>query len=195
MEYGSGQEVMDEEKMDSLTLEYTYLLTSQLENQRLYFQEKITQIEKDAAEQVNSMEERSKKTLEECKKLELKLAEAENRKKNMEKKYEQVVSRVGKLASELKDEQELNKCLQENQKVWQQKLRQSEEKAQSLEDAKNQEVTDLQEQLADLMRHLETQQAIASASQETRQELQDGQIIVGEGSSERQQTRKSRRKK
>ena len=39
---------------------------------------------------VNSMEERSKKTLEECKKLELKLAEAENRKKNMEKKYEQV---------------------------------------------------------------------------------------------------------
>ena len=33
--------------------QYTYLLTSQLENQRHYFQEKITQIEKDAAEQVN----------------------------------------------------------------------------------------------------------------------------------------------
>lgn len=32
-----------------------------------------------------------------------------------------------------------------------------------------QEVSDLQEQLADLMRHLETQQAIASASDETRQ--------------------------
>lgn len=36
------------------------------------------------------MEERSKKTLEECKKLELKLAAAEKGKKNMEKKYEQV---------------------------------------------------------------------------------------------------------
>ena len=34
--------------------QYTYLLTSQLENQRLYFQEKITQIEKDAAEQVST---------------------------------------------------------------------------------------------------------------------------------------------
>ena len=33
----------------------------------------------------------------------------------------------------------------------------------------SQEVSDLQEQLADLMRHLETQQAIASASDETRQ--------------------------
>lgn len=32
-----------------------------------------------------------------------------------------------------------------------------------------QEVSDLQEQLADLMRHLETQQAIASAPEETRQ--------------------------
>ena len=33
---------------------YTYLLTSQLENQRLYFQEKITQIEKDAADQAST---------------------------------------------------------------------------------------------------------------------------------------------
>jgi len=32
-----------------------------------------------------------------------------------------------------------------------------------------QEVSDLEEQLADLMRHLETQQAIASAPDETRQ--------------------------
>lgn len=36
------------------------------------------------------MEERTKKTLEECKKLELKLSEAEKEKKNVEKKYAQV---------------------------------------------------------------------------------------------------------
>jgi len=93
VEYGSGQQVMDEEKMDSVTLEYTYLLTSQLENQRLYFQEKITQIEKEAAEQASSMEERTKKTLEECKRLELKLSEAEKEKKNVDKKYAQVMVR------------------------------------------------------------------------------------------------------
>lgn len=195
VEYGSGQEVMDEEKMDSLTLEYTYLLTSQLENQRHYFQEKITQIEKDAAEQVSSMEERSQKTLEECKKLELKLAEAEKEKKNIQKKYEQVVGKVAKLVSELKDEQELNKSLQENQKLWQKQLKQSEDKIQSLEATKKQEVADLQEQLADVLRHLETQQAIACAPAETKQELQDGQIILGEGPSTTQQTRKTRRKK
>jgi len=195
VEYGSGQEVMDEEKMDSLTLEYTYLLTSQLENQRLYFQEKITQIEKDAAEQVNSMEERTKKTLEECKKLELKLSEAEKEKKNLEKKYTQVVTKVGKLVSDLKDEQELNRCLLENQKLWQEKVNQTEQKLQLEEAARKQEVSDLQEQLADLMRHLETQQAIASAPDETRQELQEGQLFVGEGSSSASQTKKTRRKK
>ena len=36
------------------------------------------------------MEERTKKTLEECKKLELKLTEAEKEKKNLDKKYTQV---------------------------------------------------------------------------------------------------------
>ena len=38
------------------------------------------------------MEERTKKTLEECKKLELKLSEAEKEKKNVDKKYAQVIS-------------------------------------------------------------------------------------------------------
>ena len=36
------------------------------------------------------MEERTKKTLEECKKLELKLTEVEQEKKNLDKKYTQV---------------------------------------------------------------------------------------------------------
>ena len=39
------------------------------------------------------MEERTKKTLEECKKLELKLSEAEKEKKNVDKKYAQVMVR------------------------------------------------------------------------------------------------------
>jgi len=39
------------------------------------------------------MEERTKKTLEECKRLELKLSEAEKEKKNVDKKYAQVMVR------------------------------------------------------------------------------------------------------
>jgi len=39
------------------------------------------------------MEERTKKTLAECKRLELKLSEAEKEKKNVDKKYTQVMVR------------------------------------------------------------------------------------------------------
>ena len=41
------------EKLDSITLEYTYLLTSQLESQRLYFEEKMNLVESEARSQVN----------------------------------------------------------------------------------------------------------------------------------------------
>lgn len=34
-----------EEKVDAVTLEYTYLLTNQLESQRLYFEEKLETVE------------------------------------------------------------------------------------------------------------------------------------------------------
>ncbi|XP_068678802.1 BRCA1-associated protein-like isoform X2 [Montipora foliosa] len=228
VEYGLGQE-------------YTYLLTSQLENQRHYFQEKITQIEKDSAEQVSSMEKQSQKTLEEYKKLELKLAEAEKENKNIQKNYDQLnkslqenqklfqeqlkqsedkiqsLEATKKQVSSMEEQsqktleeykklekekkkiekkcKQLNKSLQENQKLLQKQLKQSEDKIESLEATKKQEVADLQEQLADLMRHLETQQAIACAPAETRQELQDGQIILGEGPSTTQQTRKKQTRK
>lgn len=142
------------------------------------------------------MEERTKKTLEECKRLELKLTEVEQEKKNLDKKYTQVASKVGKLVKDLKDEQELNKCLLDNQKLWQEKLKKTEDKLKDVEATRQQEVSDLQEQLADLMRHLETQQAISNAPVETRQELQDGQLFLGEGSSPAHQSKgKSRRKK
>ena len=37
-----------------LPLQYTYLLTSQLESQRLFFEEKLARVEKEANEQVSS---------------------------------------------------------------------------------------------------------------------------------------------
>ena len=41
-----------DEKMDSITLEYTFLLTSQLESQRAYYEEKINKIEEKCELQV-----------------------------------------------------------------------------------------------------------------------------------------------
>ncbi|XP_028519639.1 BRCA1-associated protein isoform X2 [Exaiptasia diaphana] len=195
VEYGPGRDQLgDEEKLDSLTLEYTYLLTNQLENQRLYFQEKITQIETEAADQVSAMEERSKKTMEEYQKLEVKLVDVEKEKKAFEKKYSQVVTKVGKLENDLKEERELNKCLRDNQKLWHDKFSVMEKKFKETEAQSKQEIKELQEQISDLMRHFETQQAIACAPEDTRQELQDGHIVLGEPSTDKKiKTRRKRR--
>jgi len=130
-----------------------------------------------------SMEERTMKTLEEWKELGLKLSKAEKEKKKMEEKYKQVVTEAEKLAKDLKDEKELNRCLVENQASLKETLIATEEK-----------VKDLQEGNADLMRHLEEKDRIARLPDGERQELQDGQLFVGGGASTHRK-KKSRRKK
>jgi BRCA1-associated protein len=49
---GNMQQELADEKIDSLTLEYTHMLTSQLDSQRLYFEEKMARMEKEALDQV-----------------------------------------------------------------------------------------------------------------------------------------------
>ena len=41
--------------MDSIQLEYTYLLTSQLESQRRYFEEKISRVEENTQREIDDM--------------------------------------------------------------------------------------------------------------------------------------------
>ena len=44
-----------EEKIDSIQLEYTYLLTSQLESQRRYFEEKLARVEENASRELDEV--------------------------------------------------------------------------------------------------------------------------------------------
>lgn len=181
--------VVDDDKLDSLNLEYTYLLTSQLESQRLYFEEKMTFLEKDAMDRVVAVEDRLKNNLQSVETLEQKLHSTEKEKKSFEKKYSQVVSKVGNLVRDLKEEKEINSCLLDNQKIWQQKLEDSKETLKKSEAAKNQAISELEEQLQDIMRHLSIQTAVANSSGDTQKELQDGQICVQEDRHPAQRTK------
>ena len=55
-----GVNVDSEEKMDSLQLEYTYLLTSQLESQRDYFESKMSRMEETAGREAMELSARAK---------------------------------------------------------------------------------------------------------------------------------------
>lgn len=172
------------EKIDALQLEYSYLLTSQLESQRIYWENKITHLEKETAEEINNMKSKFKETLERCDNLERRLGDISKDKQAMEKKCSQLNSRVVKLGQELKEEQEMNRCLRANQSQLQAQLTDKEKKAKESVERKDSTIAELQEQLRDVMFYLETQQQIEHLSPEARNEIQEGQINIAAGPSD-----------
>ncbi|XP_064619178.1 BRCA1-associated protein-like [Lineus longissimus] len=197
VEYNEGGGVDQDEKMDSITLEYTYLLTSQLESQRLYFEEKMTLLEKEAESRGQEYEEKFKKAMDECNEREKRLTIVQREKQGQEKKTTQLSKKIDKLTHELQEEREMNKNLLQNQKEWQDKLSDTQKKIALIEKRKDEEIKDLKEQLRDVMFYLEAQQKIAGTSAATQEEIQDGQIIVGEqgqqGATGRSSGRRSRK--
>jgi len=90
---------------------------------------------------------------------------------------------VAKLSNELKEEQELNKCLRANQALLQNKLKEEERVLKETCEQKDLQISEIQEQLRDVMFYLETQQKINHLPAETRQEIQEGQINIAVASS------------
>ncbi|XP_048412001.1 BRCA1-associated protein isoform X2 [Stegostoma tigrinum] len=178
VQYECEGDTCQDEKIDALQLEYSYLLTSQLESQRIYWENKIVHLEKDAAEEINNMKIKFKETIEKCDSLEQKLNELMKDKQVLERKCSQLNNRVLKLGTELKEEQEMNKCLRANQIQLQTKLKEEEKKLKDTCDEKDRQITEVQEQLRDVMFYLETQQKINQMPADTRQEIQEGQINI-----------------
>ncbi|TNM92109.1 hypothetical protein fugu_019121 [Takifugu bimaculatus] len=184
VQYECEGDTCDAEKIDGLQLEYSYLLTSQLESQRIYWENKIAHLEKEVAEEVNNMKAKFKETLERCDNLEQRVSEITKDKQSLEKKCAQLGTRVAKLGQELKEEQEMNRCLRANQTQLQTQLAEEERKGKENGDLKDVAIEELQQQLRDMMFHLETQQQIEHLLPEARSEIQEGQINIGAGPAE-----------
>lgn len=83
-----------------------------------------------------------------------------------------------KLSQELREEQEMNRCLRANQTQLQTQLQEEERRAHETAANKEGQIAELQEQLRDVMFYLETQQQIDRMPADTRQEIQEGQINI-----------------
>ncbi|XP_054719594.1 BRCA1-associated protein-like [Uloborus diversus] len=185
----------NEEKMDSMQLEYTYLLTSQLEAQRHYFEDRITRFETEALKQLEEMKEKTKHAVDERKQLEEKLNRVTREKQGQEKKIAQVSAKLNKIMLELKDEKEMNKCLRQNQALWQQKLNIAEKALKEIRDVKDKEILDLQEQVRDLMFYFDAKDKLQDVPNVSSQEIQEGQIVIEEASGISTEAAKPRKKK
>jgi len=181
-------EAMSEEKMDSLQLEYTYLLTSQLEDQRRYFEKKLGRLEEAAGKELSELTHRTKQTEEDKSALNKELETARKDKIKLESKVSQLCQKLEKLSKEFSEEKQLNKSLRENQEEWQTKLKKTEVQLNVTKEVKDREISDLKDQVRDLMFFLEGRDKVQESP--LKNELEEGSIIVAE-SSEQKSTRKT----
>jgi len=178
-----GVPVNHDEKMDSIQLEYTYLLTSQLESQRRYFEEKITRVEVTAQSEIDDLVSQTRAASEEAKALKDKVESITKEKNKSDAKLNSTNSRIAKLSSELKEEKQMNENLVHNQNAWQKKLndiqKQMEATKKQMETMckeKDQEISDLKEQVRDVMFYLEAQNKVEESSM--KEDIQKGEVVM-----------------
>jgi len=193
----SGNVVQEGEKLDSITLEYTYLLTSQLESQRLYFEEKMNLVESEARSQVEEMEKETRNVVAKYSEIEDKLTSVTKEKTTLETKSSKLSTKLGGVLRELQEEKTLNTNLRENQSLWQKKVEDLEARLKRVEEEKKRETQDLKEQLRDVMFYLEGQKQLEDADKNlpvTHEEIEGGQITIGaEGGALAKARRKKKR--
>jgi BRCA1-associated protein len=150
------------EKIDNLTTEYTALLTSQLENQRRYYEGVVKRTVDKASKAAASAEEATSRLLA----LETSLAESRSAQKDLEKKVSRLEISMDraqkeksmaqdlarKLTTRLKEEQVMSQGMKDNLDAAEKKAKAMEEEKQMLEELNN-----------DLMMQISSQQQIEEA--------------------------------
>ncbi|GAX80832.1 hypothetical protein CEUSTIGMA_g8267.t1 [Chlamydomonas eustigma] len=179
------KEAMMTSKLDYISQEYNYLLTSQLDSQRAYYEGLLHAAEcnaeqrvKEAKEEASQLEATAARALELAK-------EADRKKQSVDKKLVDAGVAAQRLMEEKEFLRSLNDTLLSNQRDFQNQLK----NAKAEVAAKEANIKDLQEQVRDLMFFLEAQKVVQTASEGN--ELQQGTVLpVPE-----QQTKRSGRSK
>lgn len=189
-----GATATGQEKVDSVQLEYTYLLTSQLDSQRRYFEEKLARAESSQQSDIQELKERSAKLENECKMFQAKLQQVTKEKQTAEKKYfinnnnqqkitlfvcrcSQLTQKLSTTQTELNEERQLGKALRNNQQQWQSRVAKLEQRIAEQKAQSDQEIQGLKEQIRDLMFYLDAQNVIAKS--ENKEDIEGGTISLG----------------
>lgn len=138
----------------------------------------MARLEEHANREIEEMAERARSSIEQSKAAEHRLSELGKEKARSEQKLAHLNARVAKLTSELSEERGLNECLRRNQDDWSRKLKEMEERQKREGAKKDGEISELQEQLRDVMFFLQAQEKIAASPMKS--ELENGEVTVGE---------------
>ncbi|KAG0225981.1 hypothetical protein BGW42_003969 [Actinomortierella wolfii] len=165
-----------QEKLDAIGLEYTHLLTTQLESQRMYFDAQMAAMTQQlnaklaeckererALEQLRAENAALKSTQDELEKV--RIPSLMKDKKQAEKKLERMQERLSILERQYEEEKEMNAGLQANTQRFKDKLA-----------ANEAEIEELREQVRDMMIYLSTQQKVEASP--LKDELVNGTVGV-----------------
>ncbi|XP_050302453.1 BRCA1-associated protein [Anthonomus grandis grandis] len=181
-----------QEKVDSVQLEFTYLLTSQLEEQRMYFEDKLALVESQLTQESDRLKNQVAKLSDENKQLKAKLNTVTKEKQALEKKLQQQSAKLSSTQHDLNEEKQLGKALRNNQQQWQTKITKLEEGLAELQATKDRELAELKEQVRDLMFFINAQQTIEKS--EHKEDIAEGTVTVGEAP-QSSKGKKNRRKR
>eukprot|EP00117_Sycon_ciliatum_P000805 scpid38353/ scgid0191/ BRCA1-associated protein; BRAP2; Impedes mitogenic signal propagation; RING finger protein 52; Renal carcinoma antigen NY-REN-63 len=173
-------EVTSTQKWEGLQLEYTFLLTSQLESQRLYFEEKVAMAQDEMRDKLHQAEHKCRELQDRLQELQQQSVAAEKQRCATEKKFAQMSERITDLTKGLEEEKEMTAYLRENQKESERRLVVTERVSKEQLDSKDTAIKDLEEQLRDVMFYIDARKTVAKLpDEEDRQALQDGHVTVG----------------
>ncbi|KAJ8518982.1 hypothetical protein ON010_g18137 [Phytophthora cinnamomi] len=150
------EEEGEHRKLEKLAVEYNFLLKSQLEEQRLYYERLLAQVEEGESRQL--------------------LNAHEHERKHLKKANAALAEKAKKLEEELTFVRELNKSLIQNQTQWKEQIRTLEEKNARVEQETALRISDLEGQVRDLMFYLDTQNKVEQSAH--REDIMGGTIEI-----------------
>jgi BRCA1-associated protein len=166
-----------EEKVEGVQLEYTYLLTQQLESQRKYYERLMKEAEKQCRKDIASITGDYKRVTADFEALEEKYNKLVKDNSAIEKKLKKAQTSLAKAQSALTEEKQLNVSLTLNQEQFKEKLNKLSEELEE----KMKRISDLEEQQRDLMFFVEARGKIENSitdNELSRSEMDTSQIIL-----------------
>lgn len=147
-----------EEKLSTLQLEYTHLLSSQLETQRQYFEDKMTELASTASAEADEIRTSAAQLGEELTELKDQVTSLTKDKQVIDRRVHLLQTKLNKTHNELETEQELNKNLRQSKVISQKEL----ETLKKQIEEKDATIGDLEGQVRDLLVHLDASTSVAS---------------------------------
>ncbi|KAJ1569423.1 hypothetical protein HK096_003170 [Nowakowskiella sp. JEL0078] len=157
------------EKFDAVAMEYSFLLTSQLESQREYYESQLQQLQQKNKTQIGSLSGELENIKQDKMSVENSLEKVAKEKLKLEKRLEKILERVKVLEREVEEEKQMNQGMRTNQLVMKGEIEKRDKDIQS----KVSEIEEFQAQVKDLMFYIETLQKVQS-----REDLAGGQIVI-----------------